>query len=359
MIAIAPHQLAEVNAVGRYILSALDNHLLPALIVQALIIEHGLQKAEADQTCQQIVALMQPAPIPPAVMNATLITASARPATSTRLTLSFLGFCVDFYSNCPITLQLLTALWGDAFTVDSTSATATLCIDIIANSTSWHLLRDGELAQTVTNLPSLKSALMQEVLSALHQTRDWAAVLHASAVLIDGKLVLLAGQSGSGKTTLASALIAQGATFFSDDCVPLRSDTLMACAAPGTLGIRPSALPGLPSVSACWQPGKLGGMPGDLRHHTTPQRMTPTREAAASVLVFPLFMPDATPFIQRLDASAALRQLLANGSGIDELTPTNLARWLSWISTMPAWSIRYAQTAQGVSYIADILTGSG
>ena len=275
-----------------------------------------------------------------------------------RLSITLLGVCIDFHSNCDDSLSMLHALWHKAFHVDASQTKAALRLDIIRNSATWQLQRDGLFVETITDLPALKSAVMREVLSGLHQTRDWAAVLHAAAVLVDGKLLVLAGQSGTGKTTLAAALIAQGAHFFSDDCVPLRADTLMACAAPSSLGIRQPALAGLPSASAQWQPGELSGMPGDLRHHTLPRQITTQREARVAALILPSFQPDAAPLIQRLDISTTLRLLLSNGSGIDPLRPDRLAAWLDWLQAIPAWSIRYGQTAQGLSYIADILAES-
>lgn len=357
VIAVNPRQLAEVDAVGRYILTARDEQQTTAMMLQTLISQHGLQATEATQACQQIALLMQPNPAaaPASALPATMPTTRT---TDHRLTINLLGVCIDFHSNCNDSLKMLHALWDSAFHVSAQHSRISLRIDIIRDATAWHLLRDGQPVETMADLPSLKSAIMREALSGLHQTHDWAAVLHAAGVLINDKLVVLAGQSGSGKTTLAAALIAQGAHFFSDDCVPLRADTLLACAAPGSLGIRQAALAGLPSASEQWQPGALSGMPGDLRHHTTPRQMTTTREAAVAALVFPSFSPDADPWIERLDASASLRLLLSNGSGIGELHPDRLASWLNWVLTTPAWLIRYGQTAQGLSYIADILAKS-
>ena len=42
-------------------------------------------------------------------------------------------------------------------------------------------------------------------------------VLHASAVAIDGRALLIAGPSGSGKSSLAMQMIAHGAKLVSDD----------------------------------------------------------------------------------------------------------------------------------------------
>lgn len=49
------------------------------------------------------------------------------------------------------------------------------------------------------------------------------AVLHASAVALDGRGLLIVGASGTGKSTLAIRLMALGATLVSDDRVIARA----------------------------------------------------------------------------------------------------------------------------------------
>ena len=46
-------------------------------------------------------------------------------------------------------------------------------------------------------------------------------VLHASSVMIEGRVLLLAGQSGRGKSDLALRLIDRGAQLVSDDYTEL------------------------------------------------------------------------------------------------------------------------------------------
>ena len=48
--------------------------------------------------------------------------------------------------------------------------------------------------------------------------------LHASAVALDGRGLLIRGASGSGKSGLALQLMAMGATLVSDDCVRVRRE---------------------------------------------------------------------------------------------------------------------------------------
>lgn len=64
------------------------------------------------------------------------------------------------------------------------------------------------------------------------------AMLHASAVAIDGSAVLIRGKSGSGKSDLAFRLIDRGAMLVGDDYIQLssRDGRLFASAAPNLAG---------------------------------------------------------------------------------------------------------------------------
>jgi hypothetical protein len=49
-------------------------------------------------------------------------------------------------------------------------------------------------------------------------------VLHASAVVVDGGALVVPAQPGSGKSTLCAALVAAGATYVTDEAVPVLPD---------------------------------------------------------------------------------------------------------------------------------------
>ena len=66
-----------------------------------------------------------------------------------------------------------------------------------------------------------------------------APPLHATSVMIDGRVLLLAGRSGSGKSDLALRLIDRGALLVSDDYTDLAArDGILYASAPAMIAGR-------------------------------------------------------------------------------------------------------------------------
>lgn len=82
--------------------------------------------------------------------------------------------------------------------------------------------------------------------------------MHACAVAIDGRAVLIAGAAGAGKSSLTAGLIAAGARLLSDDLSAIRCDSVDAP--------NPAILPGrttirLDPVVAAWTDGEVLDLP--------------------------------------------------------------------------------------------------
>lgn len=77
-------------------------------------------------------------------------------------------------------------------------------------------------------------------------------VLHASAVVVDGRAIGLLGASGGGKTTLATQLIVRGHSMFTDDALALAANEegVLAFPGPTILHLDPTR-----AVSGAHEPG--------------------------------------------------------------------------------------------------------
>ncbi len=135
-----------------------------------------------------------------------------------------------------------------------------------------------------------------------------ARIVHASAVALDGRAVLILGPSGSGKSSLALALMASGCTLVSDDRTVLSErDGVLLAAPPPSIAGRIEAR-GLGILAADW----AGPMPVVLAVDLTPDHISPRlpapevfRCAAAEV---PLVRAAMSAHL-----SAAVRQYLKGG----------------------------------------------
>lgn len=70
------------------------------------------------------------------------------------------------------------------------------------------------------SLDAVAAVLAGQVIPRV-MTLDGTPVLHASAVAVDGRAIVLTGESGAGKSTFAAAVCAAGGELIADDFVPL------------------------------------------------------------------------------------------------------------------------------------------
>ena len=202
--------------------------------------------------------------------------------------------------------------------------------------------------------PMLKLRL---VYAALEASRD-AFALHAAALGVGGRCVVLPGRSGAGKSTLAAGLMGAGLTVLGDDTVVV---------ADGVHAVRPLPLPialkagswmmlrdriaGLLDLPIHWRPdGKA------VRYVAPPVAARPASSPLpVGWIVFPAFAAGRVPALHRLGAGAALKRLMAGlaplGGG---LTPATLERLIGWIRGVPCFELRYGALDDAIAVLRDL-----
>ena len=129
--------------------------------------------------------------------------------------------------------------------------------------------------------------------------------VHAGAVSVRGRAILLPGPSGAGKTTLTAALLSVGCDYLTDEAVSIDLETLE---------VEPYAKPLSLDADACealglevdeWAARRVVP-PSYLRRLATPA------PAKAAVIVFPRFEPGARARMKPLGRAEALVELANN-----------------------------------------------
>lgn len=89
----------------------------------------------------------------------------------------------------------------------------------------WGIWRDGEPCETVLDEGYVLFHLQWEMNRIVLERRR--TTIHAAAVAIDGRCIILCGSTMSGKTTLAGWMAAHGAGYLADEIVALTHDGLV------------------------------------------------------------------------------------------------------------------------------------
>ena len=203
----------------------------------------------------------------------------------------------------------------------------------LARDRRGYLLREaGEPDIRAADAVTMSGLFTRRFAELSHGTRDWLAVLHAAAVGDARGAIVLPGPNGTGKSTLTAALLAGGARYFSDDCVPIDGSGL----------IRPVPF-ALSHKDRC---------AGRLRlAYQQPPGPAPL-PAPPRLFLFPRFSDGCRPEARRLTPPEALGGLVAGRAWLSR-RPEGLRRTLAMIEAVPAWELAYPSTAEALALVAD------
>jgi hypothetical protein len=173
-------------------------------------------------------------------------------------------------------------------------------------------------------------------------------LLHASAVVVDGRTIVFVGPSGSGKSTLAASFVDDDATVMADDALALERRNLW-WASPSYPGVRvwPNALPALRAVGD-WRPSpglapgaSLLRSPRRVASYTDKRRLGPRHgvrfscEAAPVSRIYVLSdEPVVDPVVASLSRRNAVMALVSQTFVLDALDGPRLETQLEWISDL-------------------------
>lgn len=196
---------------------------------------------------------------------------------------------------------------------------------------------DAFLSETINHL------LVDQVMPRVIAHRG-DLVLHAGAVALGGRAVVVTAPSGYGKSTLTASLAADGATLIGDDALIVDSDRA---------GYRVRAV--YPSLRLL--PDSVAHLYGDaietgmVAHYSAKRRIDLAHEGAdigsnaPLALILSLGPPDDNISARRLLPMEACMTLISNSFALDPTDTVRardkLVRTSALATSTPAWELRY------------------
>jgi len=236
-------------------------------------------------------------------------------------------------------------------------------VDVIEQDGRFAVRADQAVLARVDDLTTNRALARHGCLTALLETarrpRRLLGILHASAVAMGGRCVVLPGTKGSGKSTLAAALVAAGADFVTDDYAPLEQASWQVWPVPFAPGIKHGSWRPLrgryPDLAA--QPvHELAGL--RIRYlELDPARTAPLdRGLPVAALIFPRYKPGAALRQRRITAAEALAGL-CHANSLLAREPEILADTLRWLEATPAYRLSYGDLDRAIEWVLPLLNG--
>jgi hypothetical protein len=120
---------------------------------------------------------------------------------------------------------------------ESAPASPDICVRVELSGDGYRVEVDGRLAEFALTVQDAALAAVKALDKAVVLRLSALRAVHAGALLIDGKALLLPGSSHAGKSSLVAELLRRGASHFSDEYA-LIDDNGMAHAYPRPLLLR-------------------------------------------------------------------------------------------------------------------------
>ncbi|MFV2092509.1 MAG: hypothetical protein ACC634_05450, partial [Hyphomicrobiales bacterium] len=228
------------NGFGRAVFKHLQAGVAPDEAADALAVEFDITASQAGraitqvQTAWQSAGLNEPRALP---FHAPVACRKLRRPHSQVFSLA--ARQVLMRCENPLISAQINDLLGDYRCEIPTKPTDT--IDVLASAQGWGVFVNqtpmwGECSEDFARYLCIRAILEQ-----LCDPTRIGALLHAGAVVKDGRALIIAGPSGAGKSTLALELALGGCALAADDHVALHRDGSNMIAFPGKSSIKKGA----------------------------------------------------------------------------------------------------------------------
>jgi hypothetical protein len=225
--------------------------------------------------------------------------------------------------------------------------------DLTGHDGDFQCWSDGALQWRYEPRPLARRLLLQDVIARSLPVDRLAAILHASAISLDGRAVILAGNSGSGKSTLTAGLAAAGAPLIADDLLPLGSAGEGVWPVPFSISVKEGSWPILSPLFAGFDELKTLTSRGMKVRYLAPAMADTGCPVKPSMVVFPTWSATEPAGTERLSAAEIADGLIETGTDLSDFGDT-LAEFAAFASSIAGFRIRYPTLETGIGQIRSL-----
>jgi hypothetical protein len=262
------------------------------------------------------------------------------------------------------------ALPGQAEAVDAAlghlafdgSAEPTILIDIQAavfgsrGSVRSYIYCDGRPVQFTTGLfrlaPEVKFLIWQQAVERF----DFLFYIHAGAVGVGDRCVLLPAAAGSGKSSLTAALVHRGYRYLSDEVALIQPTTFRVPPVPLAVCVKSTGWNVMsryfPQIRKLMSHQRMDGK--DIRY--IPPAAADLQQSAAQVshIVFPRYDANATTEIRPIARSVALTRMMSECWACGRLDRANVEELIRWIGQIDCYELPFASLEDAADLVEQV-----
>jgi hypothetical protein len=249
------------------------------------------------------------------------------------------GFDLLIRVECPsieIGDALRTYLFPPLPRTESAPTSPDICVRVDRSGDGYRVEVDGELTEFALTVGDAALATVKALDRAVVLRLSALRAVHAGALLIDGKALLLPGSSHAGKSSLVAELLCRGASHFSDEYA-LIDDNGLAHAYPRPLLLRN----GSPKQSLV--------LPKELNARFA------TDPAPVGWILALDYVPGASWKIHELSQSEAVLLLLRNTPHELEKSPGMVDLFLGVAARAKCFEGERGEAAEAAIYVLDLI----
>jgi hypothetical protein len=218
----------------------------------------------------------------------------------------------------------------------------------------WIVLRDGAHVDTGESPFAARVVLLYDALRAAYGAEPWCASLHAGAIGLGDRCVVVAGASGAGKSTLAIAAQLAGLDCLGDDAAPVLEHSGHIAAVPLAAMLREGSWGLFTGLEHRFHLSGIHVRETGRVRFLAPRAPQPLHTRKPCALLFVRRAPGAAPALRPMGLVETLTQLGETGFWV---RPDHVAvtRWLAWLATLPRYALHYDTPGEGVALLRSLL----